>query len=267
MSPGRPIALFAACMTLATSTLSAQTIATYAPGSHRYHLMSVFSRDQEQDGQHSKSQITNQQILSVILAAHAKDTLDFSYTMDSSAVSANPPIPLPDVSGMKGTQVRGAMSRSGKIYRSNSTADENDPDMQTLVEGMRRFLVTLPPGASVGNKWVDTVRNSTEGNGSHLDVKTITTSTILGDTTYEGQHAWRVHRAANLSIAGTQSALGQDLTVEGHGTGDGVYYISGDGVYIGSTATQTMLLKVTQVSTGKTIPVTQVVTSKVELMP
>ncbi|HXE60266.1 MAG TPA: hypothetical protein VN607_06145, partial [Gemmatimonadaceae bacterium] len=68
MSPGRPIALFAACMTLATSTLSAQTIATYAPGSHRYHLMSVFSRDQEQDGQHSKSQITNQQILSVVVA-------------------------------------------------------------------------------------------------------------------------------------------------------------------------------------------------------
>ncbi|HXE61768.1 MAG TPA: hypothetical protein VN607_13720, partial [Gemmatimonadaceae bacterium] len=198
---------------------------------------------------------------------HAKDTLDFSYTMDSSEVSANPPIPLPDVSGMKGTQVRGAMSRSGKIYRSNSTADENDPDMQTLVEGMRRFLVTLPPGASVGSKWVDTVRNSTERNGSHLDVKTITTSTILGDTTYEGQHAWRVHRAADLSIAGTQSALGQDLTVEGHGTGDGVYYISGDGVYIGSTATQTMLLEVTQVATGKTIPVTQVVTSKVELMP
>ncbi len=267
MSLGRTLSLSAALSVLAISALPAQTVATYAPGSRRYHLMSVISRDQEQDGQHSKFTITNEQIVSVTLAAHAKDTLEFAYTMDSSSVVSDPPVTLPDISGMKGTQVHGVMSPSGKVYTFSSTAQQNDPDMKNLIEGMTRFLVTLPQHPRVGNKWVDTTTNKQESNGAHLDLKTITTSSILGDTTYQGQPAWRVHRAADLSIAGTQSTLDQDLSVDGHGSSDGFYFISSDGVYLGSTSNQTMKMNVTEKTSGKTIPVTQVVTSKVELLP
>lgn len=267
MSLVRTLSLVAALSALATTALPAQAVATYSPGSRRYHLMSVISRDQEQDGQHNKFKITNEQIVSVTLGAHAKDTLDFSYTMDSSSVAADPPVTLPDVSAMKGTQVRGVMSPSGKVYTFTSSAEQNDPDMQNLVAGMTRFLVTLPQRPRVGNKWVDTTSNKQEGNGAHLDLKTITTSTIVGDTTFQGQHAWRVHRAADLTIAGTQSTLDQDLTVDGHGDGEGDYYISSDGVYLGSIANQTMKMNVTEKTSGKSIPVTQTVTSKVELLP
>jgi hypothetical protein len=230
-------------------------------------LITVVTRDQEQDGRHNSFTITNEQILSVKLAAHGTDSIDFSYTIDSSSVAANPPGTLPDVSRMKGTQVHGVMSPSGKVYSFTSSAEKNDPDMQTLVAGMARFLVTMPQRPQVGNKWVDTVSSKQEENGAHLDSKTITTSTILGDTTFQGQHAWRVHRAADLSIAGTQSTLDQDLSVDGHGNGDGDYYISSDGVYLGSTANQTMKLNVTEKTSGKSIPVTQTVSSKVEMLP
>lgn len=267
VSLGRTLLLSAALSIVASSALPAQAVATYAPGSRRYHLMSVISRDQEQDGQRSKFTITNEQIVSVMLAAHTKDTPEFTYTMDSSSVAADPPVTLPDISGMKGTRVHGVMSPSGKVYTFTSTAEPNDPDMKNLVDGMTRFLVTLPQHPRVGNKWVDTTTNKQDTNGAHLDLETITTSTILGDTTYDGQRAWRVHRAANLSIAGTQSTLDQTLSVEGHGAGDGFYFISSGGVYLGSTSNQTMKMNVTEKISGKTIPVTQVVTSKVELLP
>ena len=267
MSLGRTFSLSTALCTLALVALPAQAVPTYAPGSRRYHLMSVITRDQEQDGQHSKFAITNEQVVTVTIAAHAKDTLDFSYTMDSSSVAADPPVTLPDISGMKGTEVRGVMSPSGKVYTFTSSAQQNDPDMQNLVAGMTRFLVTLPRRPRVGSTWADTTRNDQDANGAHLDLKTVTTSTILGDTTFHGQHAWRVHRAAELSITGTQSALDRDLTVDGHGNGEGDYYISREGVYLGSNANQMMKMNVTEKASGKTIPVTQTVTSKVELLP
>lgn len=267
MSLGRTLSLICALSALAVTALPAQTVASYSPGSRRYHLISVIARDQEQAGQHNTFKITNEQIVSVTLAAHAKDTLDFSYTMDSSSVVADPPVSLPDISGMKGTQVRGVMSPSGKVYSFTSSAEQNDPDMQNLVRGMTRFLITLPPHPRVGSKWVDTTNNKQDANGAHLDLKTITRSTILGDTTFQGKRAWRVHREADLSIAGTQSTLDQDLAVDGHGNGDGVYYISSDGVYLGSTANETMKMNVTEKNSGKSIPVTQTVTSRVELLP
>ena len=267
MSLGRTLSLTAMLSVLATNTLPAQAVATYAPGSRRYHLMSVISRDQEQDGQHSKFTITNEQIVSVTLAAHAKDTLDFSYTMDSTSITADPPVTLPDISGMKGTQVHGVMSPSGRVYTFTSSTEQKDPDAKNLVEGMTRFLVALPAHPRVGSKWVDTTNNKQDSNGSHLDSKTITTSTILGDTTYQGQHAWRVHRAADLTIAATQSTLNQNLSVDGHGNADGLYFISRDGVYLGATSNETMTMSVTDKTSGKTIPVTQVVTSKVDLLP
>lgn len=244
----------------------AQNMATYAPGTRRYHLISVITRGEDQNGQHSEFKITNEQIVSVILAHHAGDTLDFSYTMDSSTIVADPPIELPDISKMKGTRVHGVMSPSGKVYHYTSSAEPNDPDMQNLVEGMSRFLVPLPERAHVGSTWVDTTNNAVEQNGAHLDLKTITTSTILGDTTYNRQRAWRVHRAAALTIAGSQAALGQSLTIDGHGSGEGVYYISSDGVFLGSAASQTMAMNISEKETGKTIPVTQAVTSRVELL-
>ena len=100
-----------------------------------------------------------------------------------------------------------------------------------------------------------------------LDSRTITTSTILGDTTYQGHRAWRVHRAAGLTIAATQSTLEQNLSVDGHGSAEGVYFISRDGVYLGATSNETMTMNVTDKASGNPIPVTQVVTSKVELLP
>lgn len=266
MSSGRTLSFAATLCALAALSLPAQSIVHYAPGARRYHLISVVTRSQDVGGQQMQSKLTNEQLVSVALSAHGKDTLDFSYTMDSSALAADPPMELPDLSRMKGAQVQGHMAPTGKVYSYTSSAQKNDPDMQNLVDGMSRFLIVLPNDAKRGSTWVDTTRSTIDQNGAHLDLTSITTSRVVDDTTFHGQHAWRVRRSVALTMAGTQSQMGQSLTIDGAGTGEGIYYLSTSGVYLGSTATEQMQMKIVRKDTGQTIPVTQAVSSKVELL-
>ncbi len=257
------VAALASLPSLSPMTLAAQQPIVYGPGSARYHIISVVTRSQEQ-GREIK--ITNEQEVSVQLAAHGSDTLDFAYTIDSSNVTSDPPIQLPDVSKLVGTRVQGAMSRHGKVYEITSNAADSDANAQSLVEGMRRFLIPLPEDAAVGSSWTDTTRNSVSGDAGKLDMSTITTSRIAGDTTFKGKKAWRVERSAQLAIHGTQSQAGQELQVEGSGTGNGTFYLGADGTYLGSSATQSMNMRITLPSTGQSVPITQAVTSRVEMI-
>ena len=266
MSFGRTLSLSAALSAIAATSVPAQALAGYSPGARRYHLIAVNTRSADQDGQHSEFKITNEQLLTVKIVARTKDTLDFSYTMDSSSIVMDPPQDIPDISGMKGTEVHGAMSPFGKVYSFASAVDTNDVDRQQLGAGMSKFLVALPPDAHVGSTWVDTTNKNTDNNGDRLDQRTITTSTILADTTYDGERAWRVRRRDDLSIAGTQSSLGSHHTLEGHGAGEAVYYISRSGVFLGSVGKQTTQAKITEKETGKTASETIAGTSKIELV-
>jgi len=242
----------------------AQGSIAYSPGNSRYRITSVVTRSQEYAGQQSEFRITNEQQVSVDLTRGSSDTLGFRYTVDSSRVDAEPRIPLPDVSRLIGTTVSGTMSPHGKVYEMTSNAADSDADARNLVEGMRRFLPPLPEDVAVGRSWTDTTINTVSGSGGTLDMTAITTSKVVGDTTVRGESAWLVQRSSVMSIHGTQNQAGQELQVEGDGTGTGTHLLGSNGVYLGSTAVQRMNMKITIPSTGQTVPVSQVVTSIVE---
>ena len=263
----RTISLAAVAALAGATPLLSQGPVKYAPGSRRYHLISVVKRTQEMDGQKTEFQITNEQRVSLKILAHSKDTLRFAVTLDSTKLSSNLPVQLPDLSKLQGTQVSGAMSPTGKVYSiSSSVVADSGTDTQNLVEGMSRFLIAVPPGAKVGSSWVDTATSTVNRQGNDLESKTITTTTLLGDTTYAGQRAWRLERKLVLQIGGTQVQGNDQLSMKGEGTGSGMYYVSTRGVYLGSTATENMTMTVAIASKGLTIPVTQSATSKVELV-
>ena len=260
-----PLAVVAALA--GATTLPAQGTVTYAPGARRYHLISVVKRTQELQGQKTEYQITNEQRVSLNILARGKDTLRFAVTLDSSKLSSNLPVQLPDLSKMQGTQVSGAMSPSGAVYSvQSSIVADSGTDAQSLVEGMSRFLLPVPPGTKVGSSWVDTSTSRVNRGGNDLASRTVTTTTLLGDTTFAGQKAWRFERKLVLRIGGTQVQGSDQLAVKGDGTGSGMYYVSTKGVYLGSTGTQNMTMTVAIASKGVTIPVTQSVVSRVELL-
>lgn len=266
MPTRRSLPLAAALAAAGALSVHAQSPITYAPATARYHLISVISRDQTVQGQHHSLRITNEQQVSVRITAHARDTLDFSYTIDSSHITADPPVDIPDVSKMVGTSVHGTMSRAGKIYTYTSSVQDNDPDGQNLVHGMTRFLMVLPSDAHVGSTWADTTKSTVRQNGSNLELSTVATARILGDTVYAGQKAWRVQRTLDLTLVGNQSQLGTITDLNGKGTGTGMYYLSARGLYLGSVSTQTMHIVIKPEGGTESVPVDQVVTATVELV-
>src|SRR5581483_8193063 len=164
--------LFAvAALTAWSGVLAAQQPITYAPGARRYHLRSVVMRVQEIQGQKTTFTITNEQQVTVRLAPHGTDTLDFTYTLDSSRLTSEPAAELPDVGKMRGTTVSGSMSPSGTVYAYHSSLEDDSPDARSLVEGMSRFLMPLPKDAHVGSTWADTAHNSVRRDGNDIDMR------------------------------------------------------------------------------------------------
>lgn len=265
MSISRTSIITAFAVLAGAAALPAQGHLGYAPGAQRYHLVSIITRSQEMAGQKTQFRITNEQQVSVKLEQRGRDTLDFAYTLDSSRITSDPPAELPDVGKLQGTMVHGSMSPLGKVYTA-SVMGAQEADSKNLVDGMTRFLVTLPKDAKVGSTWTDTTRNSVKAEGNNLDMNTVTTSKILGDTTFAGKKAWRVQRSSVLVISGDQNQNGQRMHIDGHGTGASMYYISETGTYLGSAGSQNMAMSISLPGSGQTVPVNQTVTSKVELM-
>jgi hypothetical protein len=260
-------------MLLVAATLPAIGQIHYEPTVQHYRLHSTVQRSQEMNGQKTDGLITNeQQVTMTILAPAAKraltekDTLHFAVTLDSVNMSSNLAVQLPDISVMQGTKVSGIMLPSGKVLSFGSDTKATDGvDRESIVASMAHFLLTLPATAGAGTKWVDTATTNVSKDGNALTTQTITTSSVIGDTTVAGQKAWRVQRSSTLTISGSQMQENQKITMDGTGSGEAMYYIGANGVYLGSTATQSM--KETVKAAGTVIPVTQTASSTVTIIP
>jgi len=259
-------------MLLVAGTLPALGQMHYTPSVQRYRLHSTVERAQEMNGDKSSGVITNEQQVTVALQAPNaksaltdKDTLTFAVTLDSVNMSSSMSVQLPDVSVMQGTKVSGTMLPSGKVISFKSDTKATDGvDRESIVSSMAHFLLALPPTGGAGATWTDTVNTNVSSDGNSLKTSTITVSKVIGDTTVAGQAAWRVHRTSTLIISGTQQQANQQITMDGTGTGEAMYYIGTNGVYLGSTATQSM--KETVKAAGMVIPVTQTAKSTVTLI-
>jgi hypothetical protein len=260
-------------MLVVAGTLPAIGQIHYEPTVQRYRLHSTVQRTQEMNGEKTTGLITNeQQVTMSILAPGAKraltekDTLRFAVTLDSVNMSSNLSVQLPDISVMQGTKVSGIMLPSGKVLRFGSDTKATDGvDRESIVSSMAHFLLTLPATAAAGTNWVDTATTNVSKDGNSLNTQTITTSSVIGDTTVAGQKAWRVRRSSTLTISGSQLQENQKITMDGTGSGEAMYYIGTNGVYLGSTASQSM--KETVKAAGTVIPVTQTATSTVTIIP
>lgn len=257
---------------LVASTLPALGQIHYAPTVQRYRLHSTVTRSQEMNGEKTSGVITNEQQVTMSIQAPKskraisdKDTLQFAVTLDSINMSSNLAVQLPDVQVMQGTKVSGAMLPSGKVLTfSSDTKAADGVDRESIISAMAHFLLTVPQTAGAGAKWTDTVTANVSKDGSVINTQTITQSQVIGDTTVAGQAAWRVHRSSALVISGSQQQENQKITMDGTGTGEAMYYIGTNGVFLGSTQTQTM--KETVKAAGTVIPVTQTATSTVTIV-
>lgn len=256
---------------LAAGTLPALGQIHYAPGLQHYRLHLTDRRVQEQNGQKSEGTITNDQLVTIDLRGPhntgevgRNDTLRFAMSLDSISLNSTYSVALPDVSAMQGTTVSGEMLPSGKVLNFKSDTKATDGvDRSSMVESMAHFFLTLPDTAKMGSKWTDTTNANVSSNGTIMQSQTIATTSVVGDTTYDGQRAWRIQRQAIFTINASQAQEKQQITMSGNGTGEGTFYIGFNGVYLASVWVKKMNLVVK--AAGTVTPATTTSTSTVEL--
>jgi hypothetical protein len=247
--------VLAAVALLAAGPLGAQQF-QYAPGTSQYRLTAVNKLTQEAQGQKVEQEVTSQQKLTVVLGRQGRDTLSFAMTLDSAKVqtSAGPP---PDLSALIGLKVTGVLSPLGLVYVTKPPEGSRSEMAGALAEELSRFLPRLRPGLAVGTAWTDTTSGKVNQMGIALDRTVITTSKVVGDTTLQGERAWKIDRTTQTTFAGTGTSEGQPLTMEGRSKGTDNIFVARNGTYLGGLMNNAATIKVTLVATGMEIGLTQ----------
>ena len=254
-----------AALALATR-VDAQAI-RYAPGSYTYSVVTVIKKTDRIGGEPLLSTLTADQKMSLTITARGADSLGFKMTLVDYSLSSDLPIQLPNVERLKGTTVEGMMTPAGRMTRYTHTSTKAPgADIVAIAQNMSRFLVALAPLSGSGRSWTDTTDSRQTSDGGAIDERTITTSTIDGDTVYNGAKAWRLRRRTTFTATGTTTQDKQVLQIASDGSSAGTYYVSERGVYLGAR-TNTVSNSTIKLPNGRTISVGQDATSTVSLTP
>lgn len=263
-----------AALGLGAGALSAQAAGNgqfaYATGRQRYKVTTTVHREQMQGGGRAPFEfdVTTTQLITVDLAPQSRDTLRLTITVDSVDVSSDLAAPQPNLKRLFGKKVMGLVSPQGKIYSFDpAPADSGDKDTRDLYNAFRRFLVSFPPQPlAVGTSWVDTTLENVTRNGFAIKAAAVTANRLAGDTTVNGEHAWRIERRAHVTQSGEAKEAGKAIHLVGEGTVTGVHLVSPEGVYLGSKSTQRFDITMTMQG-SESAPISQVITSQVERLP
>lgn len=247
--------VFAAVAVLAAVPVGAQQF-QYAPGTSQYRLTAINKLTQEAQGQKVEQEVTSEQKLTVVLGRRSRDTLSFAMTLDSAKVQTSAG-PAPDLSALLGLKVTGALSPIGLVYVIKPPEGPASEMSGPLADELSRFLPRLRPALAVGATWTDTTSGKVNQMGLSLDRTVITTSKVVGDTTYQGERAWKIDRTTQTAFAGTGTSQGQPLTMEGTSKGSDNIFVARNGIYLGGLMNNAATIKVTLVANGIEVGLTQ----------
>jgi hypothetical protein len=276
MSKSSLAAAVAVALAVASTAASAQSFA-YKAGAQRYRLDQTVATSQTVQGMSQNATSSTAQFVSMELAP-AAEGLGVTFVIDSvvvmpadSAAAASPAQAQAQTQAedaakaLKGRKLAGTVSPLGKVQQL-AVVDTVVPNAQQLANGFKAFLVPFPsPEVKAGLTWTDTTTNEFK-NMSGLDgtTKGVMTYTVVGDTTVHGQRAWRVEQKGTLTMTGTGSAQGTDVSLAGTGEMTGLSVVAQDGVYLGGRMEQTQSLTVEVPAANMTIPITNKVTTRIE---
>ena len=251
---------------LSAAALPAQAI-RYAPGQYRYAIVDSIKRSDVRGDAKQSYTIVATQAMAVLLTPRGSDSLRVRYTLERNRLTSDLPVQLPQVEKLEGTVVEGTMTASGRMIRHTyHSPDSLSLEVAALADNMTQFLLWVTPGATVGRSITDTTSSRQTDGGSDITERTVTTTTIEGDTTFAGQKAWRIRRDTETHVDGVLMQEGNALQESGGGNGTGYFYVSKSGVYLGSSAkssTTTML----KLPDGTSIASALAATSTVTLVP
>lgn len=241
----------------------------YAAGTGRYRVESVVNSQQETMGNTQEATVTTVMIMSTVMTEESGQ-LVLAATLDSVSMTGGAPgMDANALNSARGRTFRARFTPQGRPIPV-TTQDSSDLAGQQLTRGVREFLAVLPTGnIAAGTTWTDTVAENSPmpaGAGS-LSIRSIRNHRVVGWDTRDGARALRIATSGNFTISGSGEVQGAAVEMNGTGAASADRWISSNGVYLGSTGTDTTNLTVNVTSVGMTIPIRQIQRTTVTRLP
>lgn len=253
-----PLALLLA-LPLGSAALRAQGV-EYAPGTSTYRISTATRGTQSSPMGSQAFDVGVEQRVTVNIARQAKDTLLATLTIDSISLRSSGP--TPDVSRYRGTKFTTLLSPTGTVYSTH--APEGDQILGQISEGIARFLPTYRRDLRPGMTWSDSTAGKVTQQGMEVDRTVIADYVVAGDTTVDGEKAFKVKRHTKTKAAGTGTPNGNAVALQSATSGDASFVLSPRGVYLGGSSNDDIDLKLTIVAQGAEISVKQTAVQTVQ---
>jgi hypothetical protein len=258
-------AVAGSALVASTSTALAQTL-KYGPAGDRGHTYERVQSDhvvQTVNGQQQVVDVESFWRLHATIASEMEGEVRVEVTHDSLSVETTPSPASPiDFSSIYGQPITISMSDRGEV-REVSLPESMDPGSNRLdfTTVYRTFFPRLPDeDIRAGSTWADTVHLITTQNALELETQRINQYTANGTVDHRGQPAIEVTYQAEVSIEGSGSQQGADISLSGSGSGSGTFYFRvEEGLYLGGSEESEIAMDAFVVAQGQNllIPILQ----------
>jgi len=257
-------------LTLALSLaapLSAQgSLSGYTPFSSRYRVVSSMQISQVVQGQSMDSEMSANQLNSLVLAKDG-GAFALTITLDSISASTTGAAPQADPNAAMGLKYTATMAPDGHVTTSTVTDKSGNPSDSPFAANLRSFLPRLKAGATPGTTWADTTTTTRPQNGGTVTTVITTTYTLVGDTTFAGAKDWKLAAVSSGAVSGTGNQQGADYTIKGSINGAGTLVVGAGGALHAADLTSDAKMTIDVPMAGMQIPVTQKQTTKITRVP
>jgi hypothetical protein len=254
-----PAALF--LFPLVVAPLRAQDV-EYATGTTKYRLLTTTKGSQSSPMGSQDFQMDARQQLTVNIAKQTKDTMVATVTLDSLSVKSAQG-GAPDLSRLLGSKFVSYISPTGQVY-STRAAEGTDPMLSQVSESVARFLPSYRRNIKAGMTWSDTTTGKVVQQGLEVDRTIISNYKVVGDTTMDGERAFKVERASAVKAAGSGTTQGTPISLESATTSNGVFFLTPKGQYLGGRQSDDIAVKITILAQNAEITIKQLAESRIE---
>jgi hypothetical protein len=185
-----------------------------------------------------------------VTSTDSADGQAVTVVIDSLHIGEGSPIPPDQAKGATGATWTGYREAGGRVKNLKLTQENA---VASALEGVLQQL--FPPmknGTGAGKSWTDTTETQRDGS---IAIRTVTNFQTSPDS-YNGQKVLRLAGASSSSISGSQESPQGTLQFEGTGSSTSAWFLTSDGICLGSTYSGTQSLQITVAVAPEPLPLT-----------
>jgi hypothetical protein len=173
--------------------------------------------------------------------------------IDSVRGDSATPIPREVLDSVKGAEFHGFVSRAGKP---SGLEPMGKVPAAVQIQGLLSdFFPWVRAGLKAGESWSDTTAKTNGSGADSVTVSRVTAYKAAKDSN-DARKTIRVTQDFTSSVSGTQPTPNGPAKIQGTGRGNGSYYVSSDGKYLGGSWQQQSTLQISGSFAPKPLPVT-----------